>query len=67
MSNIAFYFFALVAIAIAVTVMKYVVTCLMRCVVLAVLVVVLAVSYYIFVGQYDPEVRNAVEHTVHIN
>lgn len=66
MSNVAFYIFALVAIAIAVTIMKYVVTCLMRCVVLVVLVVVLAVSYYIFVGQYDPEVRHAVEHVVHI-
>ena len=62
MSNTAFYIFAIVAIIIALAIMKYVVTCLMRTVVLCVLVVVLAAVYYFFVGQYNPEVRDAVEH-----
>ena len=64
MSNTAFYIFALVAVAIAVLVMKHVVTCMMRIVVLIVLVAVLAVVYYFFVGQYDPEVHQAVEHAI---
>ena len=61
MSNTGFYIFAGVAIIIAAFILKNVVTCLMRTVVIVVLLVVLAVVYYFFVGQYDPEVHDAVQ------
>ncbi len=60
MSNIAFYIFALVAIVIAAFILKNVVTCLVRAIVVVVLLVVLAFAYYFLVGQYDPEIQNAV-------
>lgn len=53
MSNAGFYIFGLIAIIIAVMVMKHVVTCLMRSLVIIVLLAVLAVAYYLFIGQYD--------------
>ena len=61
MSNTGFYIFALVAVIIAALVLKHVVTCLMRSVVGVVLLIILAVAYYFFVGQYDPEVHDAVQ------
>ena len=61
MNNVGFYIFALVAIIIAVLILKHVVTCLMRSVVVVVLLVILAVAYYFFVGQYDHEVHDAVQ------
>ncbi|MBR2234946.1 MAG: hypothetical protein IKI19_01235 [Prevotella sp.] len=61
MSNTGFYIFALVAIIIAVFILKHVVTCLMRTVVVVVLLILLAVAYYFLVGQYDPEVHDAVQ------
>ncbi len=64
MSNTVFYIIAVVAIILAVGLMKYVVSCLMRTVILLVTVVGLALVYYFFVGQYDPEIRDAVEQAV---
>lgn len=64
MSNTVFYIIAVVAIILAVGLMKYVVSCLMRAVILFVTVAGLALVYYFFVGQYNPEIRDAVEHTV---
>ena len=64
MSNTVFYIIAVVAIILAVGLMKYVVSCLMRTIILLVTVVGLALVYYFFVGQYDPEIRDAVEHAV---
>lgn len=64
MSNAVFYVVALVAIIIAVALMKYVVSCLMRALILFVTVAGLALVYYFFVGQYDPEIRDAVEQAV---
>ena len=61
MSNLGFYIFALVAIVIGGFILKHVVTCLMRTIVIVVLLIVLAVVYYFLVGQYDPEVHDAVE------
>jgi len=61
MSNTGFYIFALVAVIIAGFILKHVVTCLMRSVVVIVLLIVLAVAYYFLVGQYDPEVHDAVQ------
>ena len=54
MSNTVFYIIAVVALIAAVTLMKYVVSCLMRSVILLVTLVGLALVYYFFVGQYDP-------------
>ena len=64
MSNTVFYIIAVVAIILAIGLMKYVVSCLMRTIILLVTVVGLALVYYFFVGQYDPEIRDAVEHAV---
>ena len=64
MSNTGFYIFALVAVVIAGFILKHVVTCLMRSVVVVVLLVVLAVVYYFFVGQYEPEVHDAVQNAL---
>ena len=64
MSNTVFYIIAVVAIILAVGLMKYVVSCLMRTIILLVTVVGLALVYYFFVGQYDPEIRDAVEQAV---
>ena len=64
MSNTVFYIIAVVAIILAVGLMKYVVSCLMRTVILVVTLVGLALVYYFFVGQYDPEIRDAVEQAV---
>ena len=64
MSNTAFYILALVAIIMAVALMKYVVSCLMRAVILFVTVAILALVYYFFVGQYDPEIHDAVKHAI---
>jgi amino acid permease len=64
MSNTAFYIVAVVALIVAVTLMKYVVSCLMRSVILILTVVALALVYYFFVGQYDPEMHDAVEQAV---
>ena len=64
MSNTVFYIIAVVAIILAIGLMKYVVSCLMRTVILLVTVVGLALVYYFFVGQYDPEIRDAVEQAV---
>ena len=61
MNNTGFYIFALVAVIIAGFILKHVVTCLMRSVVVVVLLIILAVSYYFLVGQYDPEVHDAVQ------
>lgn len=61
MSNTAFYIFALAAIIVAALTMKHIVSCAMRIVVVVVLAVVLAAVYYFFVGQYDPEMHDAVE------
>jgi hypothetical protein len=61
MSNTVFYIIAVVALIAAVTLMKYVVSCLMRSVILLVTLVGLALVYYFFVGQYDPEIHDAVE------
>ena len=64
MSNTVFYIIAVVAIILAVGLMKYVVSCLMRTIILLVTVVGLALVYYFFVGQYDPEIRDAVDQAV---
>ena len=61
MSNTGFYIFALVAIVIAGFILKHVVTCLMRSIVVVALLIILAVAYYFLVGQYDPEVHDAVQ------
>lgn len=61
MNNTGFYIFALVAVIIAGFILKHVVTCLMRSVVVVVLLIILAVAYYFLVGQYDPEVHDAVQ------
>ena len=64
MSNTGFYVFALVAVIIVAFILKHVVTCLMRTIVVVVLLVVLAFAYYFFVGQYDPEMHDAVENAL---
>ena len=64
MSNTVFYIIAVVAIILAIGLMKYVVSCLMRAVIILVTVVGLALVYYFFVGQHDPEIRDAVEHAL---
>ena len=64
MSNTVFYIVAVVAIIIAVGLMKFVVSCLSRAIILIVTVVGLALVYYFFVGQYDPEVRGTVKQAV---
>ncbi len=64
MSNTVFYIIAVVAIILAIGLMKYVVSCLMRTVILVVTLVGLALVYYFFVGQYDPEIRDAVDQAV---
>ena len=64
MSNTVFYIIAVVALIIAVGIMKYVISCLMRAVILFVTVAGLALVYYFFVGQYDPEIHDAVENAV---
>ena len=64
MSNTVFYIIAVVAIILAIGLMKYVVSCLMRTVILVVTLVGLAFVYYFFVGQYDPEIRDAVDQAV---
>jgi len=64
MSETGFYIFALVAVVIAAFILKNVVTCLMRTVVVVVLLAILAGVYYFFVGQYDPEVHDAVENAL---
>ncbi|MCR5157745.1 MAG: hypothetical protein K6D37_01310 [Prevotella sp.] len=64
MSNAGFYIFALVAIVIAALVLKHVITCLMRSIVIVVLLVILALAYYFFIGQYDPEMHDAVENAL---
>ena len=60
MNNAGFYVFAVVAIFVAVMLLKHVVTCLVRTIIIIVLVMVLALSYYFLVGQYDPELHDAV-------
>lgn len=67
MSNAGFYIFALVAIVIAALLLKHVITCLMRTVVIIVLLVALALAYWFFVGQYDPEVSEPVRDAWHKN
>ena len=64
MSNTTFYIIAIVAIILAVMVMKYVVSCLTRSIILIVTLAGLALVYYFFVGQYDPKVHKAVEEAV---
>lgn len=64
MDNTGFYVFALVAIVIVGFILKHVVTCLMRTIVVVVLLVVLAFAYYFLVGQYDPEMHDAVENAL---
>ena len=64
MSNTVFYIIAVVAVIVAVGLMKFVVSCLMRAVIILVTVVGLALVYYFFVGQHDPKVRHAVEDTI---
>lgn len=64
MENAGFYIFAVVAVIIAALVLKHVVTCLMRTLVVVVLVIVLAFAYYFLVGQYDPEMHDAVENAI---
>ncbi len=64
MSNTVFYIIAVVAVIVAVGLMKFVVSCLMRTVILVVTLVGLAFVYYFFVGQYDPEIRDAVDQAV---
>ena len=61
MSNAGFYIFAVIAVIVAVFLIKHVVTCLMRSIVFLVLLAVLAVAYYFLVGQYDPEIHDAVQ------
>ncbi len=60
MNQPLFYLYALVAVIIAAFVLKQVVTCLMRTLVVIVLIVAVAVGYYLFVGQYNPDVQNFV-------
>lgn len=64
MSNTVFYIIAVVAVIVAVGLMKFVVSCLMRAVIILVTVVGLALVYYFFVGQHDPEIRDAVDQAV---
>lgn len=64
MSNTVFYIIAVAAIIVAVIIMKYVVSCLTRLIILFVTVFGLALVYYFFVGQYDPEIHDAVENAV---
>ena len=61
MNNTGFYIFALVAVVIAGFLLKHVVTCLLRTIVVIVLLIVLAFAYYFLVGQYDPEIQGAIE------
>jgi hypothetical protein len=65
MNNTSFYIFAIIAVIIAGFVLKHVITCLMRTVVVVILLAVLAAAYYFFIGQYDPEVHDAVENAIH--
>ena len=64
-SNAGFYIFAIVAIIVAGLLFKHVVTCMMRSVIILVLLAALAVAYYLFIGQYDPEIREAVSGALH--
>ena len=64
MSNTVFYIIAVVAIILAVGLMKYLVSCLSRAIILIVTVAGLALVYYFFVGQHAPKVRQAVEDTI---
>ena len=57
MNQPLFYVYALVAVIIAAFVLKRVITCLMRIIVVVVLIVALAVGYYLFIGQYDPNIQ----------
>ena len=61
MSNAGFYIFAVIAVIVADLLVKHVVTCLMRSIIIVVLLILLAVAYYFFVGQYDPEIHDAVQ------
>lgn len=63
MSNTVFYIIAVVAIILAVGLMKYVVRCLTRAIILIVTVAALAFVYKFFVEK-DPKVRQAVENTI---
>ena len=60
MNQPLFYLYALVAVIIAAFVLKQVVTCLMRTLVVIVLIVAVAIGYYLFVGQYNPDVQHFV-------
>ena len=60
-NNTGFYVFAVIAVVIGALLFKRVVTCMMRSVVILVLAAVLALAYYFFIGQYDPEVEQAVK------
>ena len=64
MSNAGFYIFALVAVIIAGLLLKNLVSCLIRTVVIVVLLVALAFAYWFLVGQYDPEMTEAVDNAV---
>lgn len=61
MGNAGFYIFAVFAIVIAALIMRQVMGCLMRGIVVAVLLIVLATAYYLFIGQYDPELKQSIE------
>ena len=59
MNNIGFYIFAIIAIIVGVLIIKHVVTCLVRSIVIVVLLIILGLGWYFFVGQYDPEIHDA--------
>jgi len=62
MSNTVFYIIAVVALISAVALMKYVVSCLSRAIILIVTVAALALVYKFLVDH--PKVRDVVEHQV---
>ena len=64
MSNVGFYIFAIIAVIIAALLLKNVVTCLIRTIIIVVLLIVLAFAYWYLVGQYDPEMQEAVNGAV---
>lgn len=60
MNNAGFYIFAIFAIVIAALIMRQAVGCLSRGIIIGLLLVVLAVAYYLLIGQYDPELEATI-------
>lgn len=65
MNNASFYIFAIIAIVIAALILRQAVGCLTRGVIIGLLLVVLAVAYYLLIGQYDPELQATIANILH--